>query len=499
MFDMTNSKYVDYMECNNRGWLDKNRRNEKLEEDLSENATVQGGLEAGIMARGIFGDYTLIDDGSIDELASKTQLAINNHTSVICEATFKYNNNICKVDILKRNDDGSYSIYEVKGVTNPYTTASRKTMDRKYIDDIAYQYYVLTNLGINVTSNYLVYLNNEYVYDGHYDLNNLFIIENLTNAILLEFPNVESNIEKINRCINQAEEPEIIFASKTCKECPYNKHCYKVKEVPEKNSVLGLYKENKKYDYLNQGIKSFEDLRKNGIKLKPFNQRMIDSRLDNLPPFINNNELRYFLNSFKYPLYFFDFETYQNAIPKTICTRPYQPIPFQYSLHIMHEDGGLEHREYLASNYNEPRLDLIIQKINDLGNTGSIIAYNDSFEKSRIKELARDFPAYYEPLMNMLDRFKDLAQVFEKGYYYQKEISRTSIKDVLPSLFPNDPCLDYHNLDDVHKGDEASKASVMLPTLDSELAYKLRSSLLKYCCLDTFAMVKIYQFLKSLV
>jgi hypothetical protein len=130
----------------------------------------------------------------------------------------------------------------------------------------------------------------------------------------------------------------------------------------------------------------------------------------------------------------------------------------------MHEDGGLEHREYLATNYNAPRVDLIIQKINDLGNTGSIIAYHDSFEKSRIKELARDFPAYYEPLMNMLDRFKDLAEVFEKGYYYQKEISRTSIKDVLPSLFPNDPCLDYHNLDNVHKGDEASKASVMLLT-----------------------------------
>ncbi len=156
-------------------------------------------------------------------------------------------------------------------------------------------------------------------------------------------------------------------------------------------------------------------------------------------------------------------------------------------------------KEYPASNYNEPRLDLIIQMINDLGNTGAIIAYNDSFEKSRIKELARDFLAYYEPLMNMLDRFKELAEVFEKGYYYQKEISRTSIKDVLPSLFPNDPGLDYHNLEDIHKGDEASKAFVMLPTLDSESAYKLRSSLLKYCCLDTFAMVKIYQFLKSLV
>ena len=499
---LTKSKYVDYMNCINRSWLDMNRKSEKIEEDLSENVYVKGGIEAGILARNLFGSFTLIDNNngeSIEELVNRTRDALNNNHKVICEATFKYNDNICQVDILLKNEDGTYSIYEVKGTTNPYADSKRSKLESKYINDISYQYYVLTKSGINVSNCYIVYLNNTYVYNGIYNLEHLFEIDDVTNLILEEYLNVESNINSILECMNQSEEPIITFKSKTCKECPYNKHCYKIKEVPEENNVLGLYNDRKKYDYLNNGIKSFEDLVNNRIKLSEFNERMVDYRLNNKGPYINKIELKYFLNQFKYPLYFFDFETYQCAIPKIEGSRPYQQIPFQYSLHIMYDDGRLEHKEYLASNYDEPRLDLINQMLNDLGDSGTIIAYNDSFEKSRISELARDFEEYSDPLMNLLNRFMDLEDVFKYGYYYQKEISRTSIKDVLPSLFPNDPTLDYHSLNDVHKGDEASKAFLMLPSLNENDRNRLRESLLKYCCLDTFAMVKIYLFLTQLL
>ena len=104
---MTKSKYVDYMQCNNRGWLDKNRRSEKVEEDLTENIYVQGGIEAGIMARNLFGPFTLIDNNlgeSNDTLVERTKVVIENNVDVICGATFKYNDNICQVDILKKND-----------------------------------------------------------------------------------------------------------------------------------------------------------------------------------------------------------------------------------------------------------------------------------------------------------------------------------------------------------------------------------------------------------
>ena len=155
---MTKSKYVDYMECGNRAWLDKNRKSEKVEENLDENIYVQGGIEAGIVARGLFGPYTLIDDESnsnIDELIDLTNESLNNGTEVICEATFKYLNNICKVDILRKNYDDSYSIYEVKGTTNPYTTKGKNKLETKYVNDISYQYYVLMNCGINIRDIYI--------------------------------------------------------------------------------------------------------------------------------------------------------------------------------------------------------------------------------------------------------------------------------------------------------------------------------------------------------
>lgn len=499
---MTKSKYVDYMSCINKSWLDKNRKDEKQEENLEDNIHIKEGLEVGALARNMFGDHVLIDNNtgeSIPTLVKKTKEAIINDVPAIAEATFKYNNNICKVDMLVKNEnEDTYSIYEVKATTNPYTNKKKDVLEDKYLYDISYQYYVLTKLGIEVTNCYIVYLNNEYVYNGIFILDHLFEFRNVTDAILLEYPNVENNIDKINAYINQKEEPEII-CSKTCVDCPFNKHCYRIKGLPDKNSVLDLYGDRNKFKYLNDGIKSFKDLRDNNIKLSSFNQRMVDSRLDNLAPFVNKDELFSFLKVFHYPLYFFDFETFQQAIPTVENSSPYQQIPFQYSLHIMKEDGSLGHREHLASNYDEPRLDLIKQMINDLGKSGSIVAYHASFEQGRIQELARDFPEYSEQLTSLLDRFVDLEDVFKKGMYYKKEISRTSIKDILPSLFPDDSSLDYHNLKDVHKGDEASKAFLMLPSLDDEARNKLRESLLKYCCLDTFAMVKIFQFLTKLI
>ena len=136
----------------------------------------------------------------------------------------------------------------------------------------------------------------------------------------------------------------------------------------------------------------------------------------------------------------------------------------------------------------------------DLGESGSIIAYNDSFEKSRIKELAHLVTNKKKELFALIDRFVDLADVFQKGYCYNKQMGGSfSIKSVLPALFPNDPELNYKNLDGVHKGDEASAAYLALSTMNEEEYHNTRKNLLAYCKLDTYAMVKIYQKLLELI
>ena len=138
--------------------------------------------------------------------------------------------------------------------------------------------------------------------------------------------------------------------------------------------------------------------------------------------------------------------------------------------------------------------------IKDLGDSGSIIAYNDAFEKGRIKEMAELIPEYKNELEAFLPRFIDLAKVFQKGYIYNRLMGGSfSIKSVLPALFPNDESLNYKNLEGVHRGDEASNAYMTLPTLNTEEYNKTRYNLLKYCELDTYAMLKIYYKIIELV
>ena len=139
------------------------------------------------------------------------------------------------------------------------------------------------------------------------------------------------------------------------------------------------------------------------------------------------------------------------------------------------------------------------QLCEDIPKDSCVIVYNQTFEKTRLKEMAELFPEFSEHLLNIRDNIVDIAVIFSNQYYYIKDMGGSfSIKKVLPALYPNDPELDYHNLNEVHKGDEASNAYLSLKDLDKTEELKLRHSLLKYCELDTYAMVKIYEKLKEI-
>ena len=114
--------------------------------------------------------------------------------------------------------------------------------------------------------------------------------------------------------------------------------------------------------------------------------------------------------------------------------------------------------------------------------------------------MAKLFPEFSDHLLNIESNIIDLMVPFFNQDYYLKEMEgRYSIKVVLPALFPDDPELDYHNLEQVHKGDEASAAFLSLKGLPKEEQEELRKNMLKYCKLDTYAMVKIYENLKEMI
>jgi hypothetical protein len=213
---------------------------------------------------------------------------------------------------------------------------------------------------------------------------------------------------------------------------------------------------------------------------------------------IDKPAIQAFLDTLTYPLYHFDFETFQQPIPEFKGISSYQQIPFQYSLHIEHKDKPTEHKEFLGIEGSDPRQALVKQLIADIPLNVTTLAFNASFEQMVLKGLAKQFPQYKDHLLNISNNIVDLATPFQKKHYYLPEMKgKYSIKIVLPLLVPEMEKA-YKDLDLIHNGSEAMQAFPMLGKMkDKKQVKRYRDSLLAYCKLDTLAMVRILDILKK--
>ena len=228
----------------------------------------------------------------------------------------------------------------------------------------------------------------------------------------------------------------------------------------------------------------------------------IDFELNDRPDKIERKAIEKMLDSIKYPLYFIDYETCQYAIPEYEGTKPYQQIPFQYSLHIINEDGSpLEHKEFLGEVNDENLIKNFAERmIEDLPEDGSVIVYNKGFESGRNRQIGEMYPDLKDEMDRINGNMVDFMVPFRNRNYYTKEMKGSySIKYVLPALYPDDAELDYVNLDLVHNGGEASSAFLSLKDKTPEEQEEIREALLRYCELDTYAMVKIWEKFKELL
>ena len=449
-YNFSKSRYCEFVQCPRRAWLHVHKPEEMR---ISEDAEVRmrAGQELGEIAKGLFGKYvdmTAKRGESLDlpKMESRTWQAIKEETPVICEALFNYQGQYCAVDILRKTEKG-WAIYEVKSSTR---------VKDIHIPDIAYQLYVLRKCGINVTDVYIVLVNRDYIYNGKLSTSQLFVVLNATKASEVEQDVVAEDLEIAAELMSEETEPQYEVTNARCKYpylCPF-------------------------YDHCSEGVK-YQNLR---------------------PESIDQYRIKEFLDSLWYPLIFMDFETIQPVIPKYIGTSPYDQIPFQYSIHSIENEGAkIEHKEFLAEPGTDPRRAFAERLIEDVPPDACIVVYNKSFECTRLKELAGTFPDLRIQLLSIRDRIYDLMVPFQKGWYYTKAMGDSySIKAVLPAMFPNDPELDYKKLDGVHNGTEAMTTFPLLGTLPPEKKEKMRQSLLKYCELDTLAMVRIYERLKEI-
>ena len=496
-FNFSKSKYCGLWQCPKIAWLRKYMPDE-ITVDSSVLSRMEAGNIVGDLAMGLFGDFvevTAYNGENIDlaKMIENTKAEIEKGTPVICEASFDYNGLYCAVDILKKEKDG-WAIYEVKSSTHE---------DKQvYAADVAYQKYVLENCGVNVTGTYLVCINNEYIFDGTLDIHKLFKIADISESVFFESATIKTNLNVAEMILKSEEEPPIDLST-ACKNpymCSFWKYCSR--HIPSP-SVFDLYRMNfsKKIDYYRKGKIRYEDLINEPKITNDKQLRQLSFYLKEQGTYIDKAGIGAFLDTLSYPLYFLDFETIQPVIPEYIGTKPYAQIPFQYSLHYIENEGGeLKHKEFLAESGTDPRRAIAERLCEDIPMNVCVTAYNKAFECTRLKELAGTFPDLDEHLLNICNNIKDLLDPFQSGYYYNKAMGGSfSIKSVLPAIFPDDPALDYHNLEQIHNGGEAMSIFPKIKDMPPEEAEKTRHNLLKYCELDTFAMVKLWEKLKEVL
>ncbi len=482
---LSKSKYCSAVQCPKMLWLKKNRP-ELFDKSSMDQSTLERGNVVGDLAMGLFGDFTEVPFGDLGNMIDTTARLIAEGIGVIAEASFSRNGLFCSVDILKNPGGGAVELYEVKSSTS---------LKDIYYDDVAYQVYVLTALGYRVQKACLVHIDNTYVRHGELDIQKLFKIEDMTQEVMSMQPQVMETIDRLDTYMQQTEEPICDIGEHCFKpyNCGFWAYCSRHLPSPSVFDVAGLSL-TKKCQCYDEGLVSFADLNTCG-KLSAKQYQQVEHELYQYPSYVDADSIRDFLKKLSYPIYFLDCESFQPAVPLFENSKPFEQIVFQYSLHYIENGGGeLKHTEFLASPGTDPRRALAEQLCRDIPKDVCVTAYNMAFEKTRIKGLAEIYPDLAEHLMNIHDHIEDLMIPFQRRYYYDKAMEGSySIKYVLPALFPNDPALDYHNLEGVHNGSEASNAFSVMENMDAETVEKTRQQLLKYCGLDTFAMVKVWE------
>ncbi len=474
------------MQCPKSLWIKKNKAELLSEPNASQKAIFETGDEVGALACELFpnGKEIPYEETTFKEKIDLTQKWMDEGLTNIYEATFEYDGILVMVDILHINKDKSVEIYEVKSST---------AVKSVYLDDASIQYYILDNLGYDVRSTSIVHINNKYVRDDKLEIEKLFTIADVTKKVLERQADIPANLKRFKTLLSCESEPNTPIG-KQCDypyECDAKEHCWR--DIPEYSIFnIARLKTDKKFAMYRDGIIEFNQI----TDIKNFSksqQIQIESEQQN-KSIINTQAIKKFLDGLSYPIYHLDFETFQQAIPQWKGISPFMQIPFQYSLHIERKNKLLVHREFLAHQGEDPRYELAKNLVADIPDNVTVLAYNMGFEKGVIKKLADTFDTFAVALMKIHNNIQDLMTPFQKKDYYTPSMQGSySIKHILPALVPEMETA-YNALEYIKNGTEAMQTYSQLTIVkDKKEIVKFREALLRYCELDTLAMVKILE------
>ncbi|MCH7600674.1 MAG: DUF2779 domain-containing protein [Myxococcales bacterium] len=479
---LSKSRVQSGAQCTLRLWNDCFERELATPADEVLQFIFDRGTQIGLVAQERYPGGQVIDAAYYETalaLKQTEEALAGNGVPALFEPAFVHNNVLARIDVLKRAGRDEWDLIEVKGAS---------TKKDVYLRDLAIQLWIVRGAGVRVRRAGLLLLNRDYVYDGkHLDLEQLFSFVDLTDEALAMHDEIEMLVSSLQQIVIQGNPPQV-EPGEHCHipySCPYYAHC------------------TRDYDFAQHPIRDLPRI--SAKKRKQLEEKGV-MEIAKIPADFSLNEaqarvrkavitgkdwasdgLAGALADISYPVHHLDFEAFMPAIPIFPGTRPFDAVPFQYSIHRQTETGDIEHLEYLHIDGHDPHRELAERLLADLGKRGSICVYS-SYEKSTINSLAGRLPDLADELAALLDRIWDLLPIIQRHYYHPEFHGSFSIKSVLPVLVPE---LSYEDMEIGDGMAAASQFEIARGLDDEDARNEIYESLRVYCKQDTVAMVEL--------
>ncbi len=484
---LSKSQYLRGLQCHKAFWLTRHRPDlQKV--DNGRQAVLDSGTDVGLLAQHLFpgGVAIPLEGQTLTEQIDRTREAMAQETPVIYEATFSHDDVLVKVDILRKGAEG-WEMYEVMSSTR---------VEGHHLDDIALQHWVLTGAGVPLSRTCLLHIDKKYTRQGDIDVLQLFTCLDLTAEVLHRQEEVADEVAR-QKAMLAGNEPahDIGPHCGTPHSCNFKAHCWR--HIPEQ-SVFSLRDRGKPNPFrlYRSGIVRLQDVPQQELRWR---QKLQVNGLLRQENHVDIPKVRKFLDGLWYPLCFLDFETtYQTPVPLFDGTRPYEQIPFQFSLHVQDRPGAdVRHEAFLADAAGDPQNAFMEALVEALPESACVLTYNQRFEIGTLRRLAARLPKWSPAVKTILPNIRDLMLPFAKKHIYLWAMNGSySIKKVLPAMVPD---LGYADLPISDGGMAAAAYLRIRNSADPEEIERLRRGLLDYCHLDTWGMVRILDRMRQII
>jgi hypothetical protein len=485
---LSKSKYLSGLQCHKLLWFQYNAKYQIPAFDAKTLSIFDQGHLVGELAKKLFPDGIEISGAANDfrTLIDLSEEALTERRPLF-EPAIKSGNAFARADILNPVGKNDWEIIEVKSSTE---------VKDVNLHDLALQRYAYEGAGLSIAKCFILFINNQYVRKGEIEPTKLFTKTDVTKEVHDILKGVPSNLRTMVDVIRQKVSPDIEIGPHCSHPygCPLQEVCWKF--LPEQNP-LTLYYFNKEqaFELIHDGHLDIRNLPSSvGLNDK---QHIQVTALRSAKAHVDKGGIRDFLDQLKYPVYYLDFETFGTAIPLFDDVKPYEQIPFQFSLHIVEAEGRKpKHKSFLAEGASDPRPEILKRLKKLLGSEGSIVAYNAPFEKDKLSKACAIFKEYAKWYEGIEHRFVDLLVPFKSFYYYHPDqCGSASIKAVLPALTGKS----YKGLEIVEGGIASLEyLRVTFGNVDEKDRQKVRRDLETYCALDTEGMTLIVEKLTEL-